>query len=340
MPRFPGDHDQRMKNRNEVLAAQFTLIASTLGSFVACLLLTHFVARTTRIPLLLDLAAATDIMASQSALLSLVIGFLLSVSALLYFNAQKPKPVLNPSTYQHFKLEHKDQISSNTALYRFALGKKNAILGLPIGQHITVQANINGKDVSRSYTPTSSDDDVGFFDLVIKSYPQGNISKHFAELKLGDTIAVKGPKGQMRYAPGLAREIGMIAGGTGLTPCLQIVRAVLKNPQDKTKLSLIYANVEESDILLKKELDVLAAKNPDRFKILYFLNKPPQGWKGGEGFVTQEAIQANLPAPASDIKILMCGPPPMINAMKKHLEALKYDAPRTVSKLPDQVFCF
>ncbi|KAK0519133.1 NADH-cytochrome b5 reductase [Tilletia horrida] len=328
------------RNRNEVFAAQFALIASTLGSFAACLALTQFLARTTRIPILLELAAATNIMASQSALLAFVVGFFLSVGALLYFNAQKPKPVLNPTAFQHFKLEHKDQISSNTALYRFSLGSKNAILGLPIGQHITVQANINGKDISRSYTPTSSDDDIGFFDLVIKSYPQGNISKHFAELKLGDTIAVKGPKGQMRYAPGLAREIGMIAGGTGLTPCLQIIRAALKNPKDTTQLSLIYANVEESDILLKKELDALATKHANRFKVHYFLNKPPQGWKGGEGFVTQEAIQEHLPAPAPDTKILMCGPPPMINAMKKHLEALKFDPPRTVSKLPDQVFCF
>ncbi|KAL9933050.1 hypothetical protein V8E36_008305 [Tilletia maclaganii] len=327
-------------SRQEIFAAQFALIASTFASFAACIALTQVIARTTRIPILLDLAAATNIMASQSALLAFVIGFALSVGALLFINAQKPKPVLNPKSLQNYKLIHKDQISSNTALYRFSLGSKNAILGLPIGQHITVSAKINGEDVARSYTPTSSDDDVGHFDLVIKSYPQGKLSKHFSELKIGDNIAVKGPKGQMRYSSGLAREIGMIAGGTGLTPCLQIIRAVLKNPKDKTKLSLIYANVEESDILLKKELDSLAARHSDRFKVHYFLNKPPQGWTGGEGFVTQEAIKDNLPAPASDIKILMCGPPPMINAMKKHLEALSYDAPRTISKLPDQVFCF
>ncbi|KAK0546917.1 NADH-cytochrome b5 reductase [Tilletia horrida] len=324
----------------EVIAAQFLLLATTLASFTACLVLVQFVARTTRLPLLVELAEATNVMASHTALLSFITGFFASVGALLYFNAQKPKPVLNPAQFQDFKLEHKDQLSSNTALYRFSLGKSNSILGLPIGQHITVQAKINGENVSRSYTPTSSDDDIGHFDLVIKSYPNGKLSKHFSELQIGDSISVKGPKGQMRYSPGLAREIGMIAGGTGLTPVLQIIRAVLKNPKDRTKLSLIYANVEESDILLKKELDQLADRHSDRFKVFYFLNKPPQGWKGGEGFVTPDAIKEHLPAPASDIKILMCGPPPMTQAMKKNLEELKYEKARTISKLPDQVFCF
>lgn len=55
--------------------------------------------------------------------------------------------------------------------YRFALPNKDAILGLPIGQHISVMAEINGKEVSRSYTPTSSDDDRGHFDLLIKVKP-------------------------------------------------------------------------------------------------------------------------------------------------------------------------
>lgn len=252
----------------------------------------------------------------------------------------EPKPVLDPKVWQRFNLIEKKRISTNTALYRFRLPSSNAILGLPIGQHISIQAEINGKNVMRSYTPTSSDDDRGFFDLVIKTYPQGNISKFVDELKIGDQIQVKGPKGQMRYHPEMASRIGMIAGGTGFTPCLQIIRAALKNPNDKTKIDFIYANVTEGDILLREELDTLAKTHPDRFRILYFLNEVPAVWSGRSGFVSKEAIQEFLPAPASDIKILMCGPPPMMNACKKHLEELGYDKPRAVSKMEDQVFLF
>jgi len=51
--------------------------------------------------------------------------------------------------------------------YRFAL-KRGERLGLPIGQHVSVSAEIGGKLVQRSYTPTSSDDDLGHFDLLVK----------------------------------------------------------------------------------------------------------------------------------------------------------------------------
>ena len=127
---------------------------------------------------------------------------------------------------------------------------------------------------------------------------------------------MKGPKGQFTYTPSLSREIGMIAGGTGITPMLQIIRAALKNPSDPTKLSLIYANVTAEDILLKKELDELAEKYPSRFTVFYVLNNPPAVWHGGVGFVTQAHIEKHMPSSSHDIKVLMCGPPPMITAMK------------------------
>jgi cytochrome-b5 reductase len=126
-------------------------------------------------------------------------------------------------------------------------------------------------------------------------------------LKIGDKIRVKGPKGQFKYHPTLASELGMIAGGTGITPMLQIIRAALKNPQDPTKLSLIYANVNFEDILLKKELDAMVAKHPNRFKVYYVLNNPPPAWSGGVGFVSKEQIQQHMPPADGNIKLLLCG---------------------------------
>ncbi|CAE6394875.1 unnamed protein product [Rhizoctonia solani] len=246
-------------------------------------------------------------------------------------------PILDPKEWKEFPLIEKIEVSPNTAIYRFGLPDPNDILGLPIGQHISVQAEINGKDIMRSYTPTSSDDDRGHFDLLVKTYEKGNISRYLSLLKIGDKVRIKGPKGQFNYHPSLSRELGMIAGGTGITPMLQIIRAALKNPLDLTKISLIYANVSKEDILLKTELDDLAARYPSRFSVYYVLNNPPEGWDGGIGFVTKDMIEKHMPPTESNIKILLCGPPPMLNAMKKHLDDLGYPAPRTVSKLVDQV---
>lgn len=58
----------------------------------------------------------------------------------------------------------------------------------------------------------------------------------------------------------------------------------------------------------------------------------------GIGLLTSK--QEKLPAPAQDVKILICGPPPMVSAMKKSTESLGYNKARPVSKLEDQVFCF
>jgi len=112
-----------------------------------------------------------------------------------------------------------------------------------------------------------------------------------ATLIVGQTIKVRGPKGAMVYTPNMVRAFGMIAGGTGITPMLQIIRAVIRGRPtgDKTEIDLIFANVNKEDILLKEDLDQLA-KEDKGFRIHYVLNNPPEGWEGGVGFVTPEMI--------------------------------------------------
>ena len=138
----------------------------------------------------------------------------------------------------------------------------------------------------------------------------------------GTTIKVKGPKGQMVYKPNMVKEIGMLAGGTGITPMLQIIRAILKNEEDNTKVTLIYANVTVDDILLKEDLERIAKKYPEKFKLVLVIEKivGEETWNGGIGFITEAMVREHCPAPAEDIKILICGPPPMVSAMKKHTE--------------------
>jgi cytochrome-b5 reductase len=142
-----------------------------------------------------------------------------------------------------------------------------------------------------------------------------------ASLVPGTTVKIKGPKGQMVYTPNMVREIGMLAGGTGITPMLQIIRAIMKNPNDRTKVTLIYANVATNDILLRDDLEKLSAAYPKQFRLHLVVEKETLGtWKGGIGFISAEMIKEYCPAPREDIKILICGPPPMVTAMKKHTE--------------------
>lgn len=156
--------------------------------------------------------------------------------------------------------------------------------------------------VIRSYTPVSSDDDYGYVDLVVKVYfknvhPRfpdgGKMSQYLEGLKIGDTITIRGPAGRLTYLDGgkfsikklrnepaqivKATKVNMIAGGTGITPMLQLVRHILKQKNDGTQLRLLFANQTEKDILVRKELEEAADKNPEQFKLWYTLDSPPTG---------------------------------------------------------------
>ncbi|KAK9234045.1 hypothetical protein V1525DRAFT_88833 [Lipomyces kononenkoae] len=253
---------------------------------------------------------------------------------------RRPRKIVKPDRFQEFALLERIKINHNVAIYRFALPHQSDILGIPSGQHISVMATVDGNEAVRSYTPISTDDNRGYFDLLVKSYPQGRVSTFIARLEVGQTIRVRGPKGHMIYKKGLARAIGMIAGGTGITPMLSIIRAVLNNPSDRTKISLIYANVKENDILLRDKLDDLATKHSKIFKVHYVLSNPDEGWQGSSGFVTLDMIKMWLPCPGKDIKILLCGPPPMMTAMAQLTNEIGYGKSRYPSKPDDVVFLF
>ncbi|XP_067161808.1 NADH-cytochrome b5 reductase 3 [Apteryx mantelli] len=265
-------------------------------------------------------------------------------------NPLPPITLKDPEVKYALRLIDKEEVSHDTRRFRFALPSVDHVLGLPIGQHIYLSARIDGALVIRPYTPVSSDDDKGFVDLVVKIYfkgvnpkfPEGGkMSQYLDSLKIGDTIDFRGPsgllvykgKGQFAIRPEKKAEpvlknvkyVGMIAGGTGITPMLQIIRAVMKNKDDHTICQLLFANQTEKDILLRSELEEIQIQNPSRFKLWYTLDRAPESWEYSQGFVNQEMIRDHLPPPQDDVLILMCGPPPMIQyACIPNLDKLGY----------------
>uniref|UniRef100_A0A336K110 NADH-cytochrome b5 reductase n=1 Tax=Culicoides sonorensis TaxID=179676 RepID=A0A336K110_CULSO len=235
-------------------------------------------------------------------------------------------------------LIEKEEISHDTRRFRFGLPSEKHVLGLPVGQHIQLSAMINEELVIRSYTPVTSDDDEGYVDLVIKVYQKGvhpkfpeggKMSQYLDSLKIGDTIGFRGPSGRLVYSgngqfaikklrkdpPNLikASKVNLIAGGTGITPMLQLIRDVLKHSDDKTQLRLLFANQTEKDILLRPEIEEQAKKYPDRFEFWYTLDTIPNDWKYSKGFINEEMLKDHLFDASDDTLTLMCGPPPMYN---------------------------
>ena len=96
----------------------------------------------------------------------------------------------------------------------------------------------------------------------------------------------------------------------------QLARAIFKNPEDKTKVTLIFGNLTEEDILLKREFEDLENTYPNRFRAFYLLDNPPDGWTQGSGHITKELLKTVLPEPKEkNLKVFVCGPPGLYKAV-------------------------
>ncbi|CAO2040533.1 unnamed protein product [Urochloa humidicola] len=257
----------------------------------------------------------------------------------------------NPRDKVRCRLVDKKSLSYNVRLFRFALPSPDQKLGLPVGKHVYVCASIGGKLCMRAYTPTSSVDEVGHVELLIKIYfkdedpnfPSGGLmSQYLDSLPLGATVDIKGPIGHIEYAGRgsfvvngmerrFARRLAMVAGGTGITPVYQVIQAVLRDqPDDGTEMHLVYANRTEDDMLLREEIDRWAAAHPARLKVWYVVSKVARpedgGWEYGVGRVDEQVMREHLPMGDGETLALVCGPPAMVECtVRPGLEKMGYD---------------
>ncbi|XP_029063047.1 NADH-cytochrome b5 reductase 3 [Monodon monoceros] len=117
------------------------------------------------------------------------------------------------------------------------------------------------------------------------------MTQYLENMKTGDTILFQGPSGRLFYHGSgkfafkpyktseldnkLVHHLGMIAGGTGVTPLLQLIRCITKKPSDKTRMSLVCANQTQEEILVRKELEEVDRTHPKQFNLWYTLDRPP-----------------------------------------------------------------
>ena len=105
--------------------------------------------------------------------LALVVGYQLTRARGSRPKPPAKKPRLGPVALDKdrkipFKLVKREDVSHDTRRFRFELQSSQHVLGLPVGNHMYLTARIDGELVRRPYTPVTSDDELGFFELVIK----------------------------------------------------------------------------------------------------------------------------------------------------------------------------
>jgi NAD(P)H-flavin reductase len=127
------------------------------------------------------------------------------------------------------------------------------------------------------------------------------------------------------------KRIGLIAGGTGIAPMVQIMRAytdhVRKNKVAPNGLHLLYAAEEKSDLAYITLLEKIRDGYPEHFRYYLKLNRPPLGWTEGVGFANVRDVQAHLLYPPREGDFfVMCGPPVFERAMIKTLQRLGFNS--------------
>ena len=274
------------------------------------------------------------------------LGLIIIFAFVLYLAlAKKPKPFLaGGDVWKEVTLIDKKQISHDSHIFTFGLPSASEPLGLPIGGHIIFRAKIptskspSGELIPRTYTPTSPYNEKGKIELPIKIYaktqqfPEGGLmTQHLDSLKIGDKLEVSGPKGRLEYlGKGTfmldkeefkVNKLGLVAGGTGITPCFQLIQYIIDQENGAVGLSLIYANKTEEDILLLDKLEHY--KRTGKLSVFYTLDYPPQGWKSGKGFVSSDMVKEHLGRP-SETFVVHCGPPGMNAAVAKCVKDLGF----------------
>jgi len=223
---------------------------------------------------------------------------------------------------QAFTLVQKWKQSPNAWVLRFSLPTK--YLGDDPTLPTCIAVHYNGTAVSgesevlkKSYSPISHPSAEGTFDLLVKAYPPqpgGGVGAHICAMKPGEAIlaALKSQR-IMHGSPSVAHRwarLGLVAGGTGLAPLVQIARIILQDPNDMTKIQLLSINRREEDILMRTELDLLAKDYSDRFSVSYSLTgSVDKGWTDEKGRGSVAMVREALPPPTADgsTMILICG---------------------------------
>lgn len=254
----------------------------------------------------------------------------------------------SPKVKQLYKLLEKTRLSPDSFLLRYGLPEGRTILGidpmLPTCIKVGYRPSVEGhKALSKSYSPVSHPNEEGYFDLVVKSYPYqegGGVGKYLCDMEVGSSITaqLKGERMMHGSSSVLGRgwnHVGLVAGGTGIAPLLQIARILLEAEGDaKPNVHLLFVNHKREDILGREPIEALAKEHPDNFFITYSLTREEEGEckndssSGGDGecslgddessnslarFARGRGdvglVRTALPAPSAnnDTMVLVCG---------------------------------
>ena len=242
------------------------------------------------------------------------------------YNANRLAKSLHPEA-QYAKIarvdEHRDA-RSFTLVPDEARGTKSLAF-FRASQYVSVSLNIGGAVLSKPYTIRSGPgsalgEDGTSYVLTIKRTEPGYASKWILEnWKEGDAVEFSGPLGDFYYDRIRdAKTVVALAGGSGITPFFSMAEAIADGIED-FELTILYGSRTAEGILLREELDAVAARSGGRVKVVHVLSdEEREGYE--HGFLTAELVRKY--APEGDYSVFMCGPQAMYGYEERELQKL------------------
>jgi ferredoxin-NADP reductase len=223
------------------------------------------------------------------------------------------------SSSLRLQLARIDVQTHDTKTLRFLVAETDRLSARP-GQFLTFQWQIDGKVVPRSYSISSSPTQSAYLEITPKRVPDGHVSAFLNDRAgVGLEVEAKGPFGQFYFDEGRHQRIVLLAGGSGITPMMSMLRYI-DDRCLRTSVTLIYCVRTRRDVVFEPELTRLRRRLRE-FRLILVLSQPDAGWNGPRGRVSRDLIATRVDDLGSST-VFLCGPPAFMESMQGILKSL------------------
>lgn len=206
------------------------------------------------------------------------------------------------------------QRTYNVKSFRFP---RPALLSYKAGQFMYMTIRSGNEELKKHFTISSSPTEKDFIEFT-KKLTGSEFSNALDALKPGDWARIDAPYGSFTFE-GEHQKIAMLSGGIGITPLRSICR-YCTDAELPTKITLLYSNRTERDIVFREELAKMQEQNRN-LKVVFTVDQPSGDWGGGTGRIGVNMVKQQIPDYMERV-FYTCGPPAMVGAMIELLESL------------------
>lgn len=182
------------------------------------------------------------------------------------------------------------------------------------GQFFFVTIRIGNKERTKHFSFSNSPSEKDYIEFT-KKLTDSEYSKALDQLKAGDWARLKMPYGSFTFE-GEYKKIAFLAGGIGVTPIRSICRYAIDKELD-TDIVLLYANRTAKDVIFREDFDAMQKAHP-KLKVSHILYEPDEEYPTRVGLINAQITKEEIPD-YSERKFYICGPPSMVDALRKIL---------------------